>query len=298
MKEIQGISVISLTPFTESGEVDTDSLRRLTEFYLKSAVHGITILGIMGEANKLTEAERQLVTETVIQQVNGRVPVIVGCSATGTHQSVHFAKQAAKAGADAIMLAPPTNLKNLDLVLDHYRHVAKATDLPLVVQDEPTTTGVILPPPFFGRVAKEIGTARYVKLEEAPTTVKISRILEESNGKFGLFGGLGGMYFYEELDRGAVGIMTGFAYPEILVEVYRLFQSGDKQAAREYFNRYLPLIRFEAQLGVGGMAIRKQIYKLRGAIQSAYVRPPAPGVDQRTLEELEELMQFLGLGRK
>lgn len=295
MKEIKGISVISLTPFTDSGEVDEASLRGLVDFYLKSGVHGITILGIMGEANKLTESERQLVTETVISQVNGKVPVVVGCSATGTHQSMHFAKQAQKAGADAIMVAPPTNLKNLDLVLDHYRHVARVTDLPLVVQDEPSTTGVILPPAFFGRVAKEIDSARYVKLEEAPTTVKISRILEESNGKFGLFGGLGGMYFYEELDRGAVGIMTGFAYPEILVEVFRLFQAGDKHAAREYFNRYLPLIRFEAQLGVGGVAIRKQIYKVRGAIQSSFVRPPAPGVDSRTMEELQELMRFLDL---
>lgn len=298
MKELQGISVISLTPFTDAGEVDETSLGSLVDFYLQSGVHGITILGIMGEANKLTEAERQLVTETVISRVNGRVPVTVGVSATGTHQSIHFAKQAQRAGADAIMLAPPTNLKNLDLVLDHYRHVATAADIPMVVQDEPATTGVVLPPAFFGRVAKEVGTARYVKLEEAPTTVKISRILEASDGKFGMFGGLGGMYFYEELDRGAVGIMTGFAYPEILVEVFRRFTSGNKTEAREYFNQYLPLIRFEAQLGVGGVAIRKQIYKVRGAIQSAFVRPPAAGVDARTMEELTELMQFLGLGEK
>jgi 4-hydroxy-tetrahydrodipicolinate synthase len=297
MKELKGISVISLTPFDEAGEVDVPSLQSLSEFYLQSGVHGMTILGIMGEANKLTEAERQTVIETVIGQVKGRVPVVVGCSATGTHQSVHFARLAAQAGADAIMLAPPTNLKNLDLVFEHYMHVAKATDLPLVVQDEPSTTGVMLPPAFFGRVAREIDTAKYVKLEEAPTTVKITRILEESGGKFGLFGGLGGMYFYEELDRGAIGIMTGFAYPDILVEVYRLFQAGQKQAAREYFNRYLPLIRFEAQLGVGGVAIRKQIYKMRGVIQSAYVRPPAARVDSRTFEELNELIGFLGLNR-
>jgi 4-hydroxy-tetrahydrodipicolinate synthase len=295
MKKLEGISVISLTPFSDEGDVDVESLSSLVDFYMASGVQGVTVLGIMGEANKLIEQERQLVIETVVGRVQGRVPVTVGCSATGTHQSIHYAREAARAGADAVMVAPPTNLKNLDMVLDHYKHVATATDLPLVVQDEPASTGVILPPAFFGRVVKEIDTVQYVKLEEAPTTIKISRILEATEGKLGLFGGLGGMYFFEELDRGAIGIMTGFAYPEILVEVYRQFTAGNRQAAREHFYQYLPLVRFEAQLGINGVAIRKLIYQMRGAIKSAFVRPPAPSVDERTFEELKDLVGFLGL---
>jgi 4-hydroxy-tetrahydrodipicolinate synthase len=106
---------------------------------------------------------------------------------------------------------------------------------------------------------------------------------------------LGGMYFYEELVRGASGIMTGFAYPHVLVETYRLFVDGERREAQEYFFRYLPLIRFEAQLGVGGVGIRKEILKLRGAITSSHVRFPAPSLDEGTLQELEDLVEVLGL---
>ncbi|MHB1682555.1 MAG: dihydrodipicolinate synthase family protein [Bacilli bacterium] len=295
MKEIKGISVISLTPFSNNGLVDVPSLRNLLEFYLSAGVHGVTLLGIMGESNKITESERDEVIQAAVDQVAGRVPVTVGCSATGTHQSVHFVKSAERAGADAVMVAPPNNVKNLDLVLDHYKTVSAATSLPLVVQDEPTTTGVVLPPQFFARVVSSVPTAKYVKLEETPTIMKISKIIEETDGQLTLFGGLGGMYFYEELERGANGIMTGFAYPEILVKVYELYISGNREQARSYFYRYLPLIRFEAQLGVTGVAIRKETFKMRGIIESSFVRPPAPGVDQRTLGELSDLVNFLGL---
>src|SRR5918994_888221 len=101
--------------------------------------------------------------------------------------------------------------------------------------------------------------------------------------------------FYVELRRGAAGIMTGFAYPHVLVETYRRFAAGEEREAQEYFFRYLPLIRFEAQLGVGGVGIRKEILKLRGAISSSHVRFPAPTLDDRTLGELEDLVEVLGL---
>jgi 4-hydroxy-tetrahydrodipicolinate synthase len=144
----------------------------------------------------------------------------------------------------------------------------------------------------------EVENCRYVKLEEAPTTIKISALvgrIEDPNKRAGIFGGLGGMYFYEELARGATGIMTGFAYQEILAKIYGLFEAGERDGSREYFFRYLPLIRFEAQLGVGGVGIRKEVYKMRGVIPSSHVRSPAPPLDTRTLHELEDLVGFLGL---
>ncbi len=159
-------------------------------------------------------------------------------------------------------------------------------------------TGVTMPAPFVARVVNEVENCRYVKLEEAPTTIKISSLLdkvEDGEKKRGIFGGLGGMYFYEELRRGAVGIMTGFAYSEVLVRVYKLFADGKEDDARDYFYRYLPLIRFEAQLGVGGVGIRKEVFKLRGAVSSSHVRFPAPALDAETLKELRELVSLLGL---
>jgi 4-hydroxy-tetrahydrodipicolinate synthase len=165
----------------------------------------------------------------------------------------------------------------------------------VVVQDEPVNTGVLMPAPFIARLVDGIEGCRYVKLEEAPTTIKISSLLRNAGTEVGIFGGLGGMYFYEELMRGAVGIMTGFAYPHVLVETYRLCTEGKKREAQEYFFRYLPLIRFEAQLGVGGVGIRKEILKLRGVISSSHVRFPAPALDEETLRELEDLVEALGL---
>jgi 4-hydroxy-tetrahydrodipicolinate synthase len=249
----------------------------------------------MGEAHKLSDAERQAVTERYVSAIGGRVPVVVGCSAVATKIVVERARAAEEAGAAAVMVAPPNNQRNLDLVFEHYRRVAEAVSVPVVVQDEPVNTGVVMPAPFIARLVDEIEGCRHVKLEEAPTTIKISALLKNAKTGVGVFGGLGGMYFYEELARGAAGIMTGFAYPHVLVETYRLFVEGEKRETQEYFFRYLPLIRFEAQLGVGGVGIRKEILKLRGVISSSHVRFPAPALDEETLRELEDLVEVLEL---
>jgi 4-hydroxy-tetrahydrodipicolinate synthase len=292
---LHGVCTIALTPFTDEGDLDEEGIGSLAGFYLNAGVHGITVLGIMGEAHKLSDAERQVVTERYISAVGGRVPVVVGCSAVATKIVVERAGAAAEAGAAAVMVAPPNNQRNLDLVFEHYRRVAEAVSVPVVVQDEPVNTGVVMPAPFIARLVDEIEGCRFVKLEEAPTTIKISALLKNAQTGVGVFGGLGGMYFYEELARGATGIMTGFAYPHVLVETYRLFVEGERRKAQEYFFRYLPLIRFEAQLGVGGVGIRKEILKLRGVISSSHVRFPAPTLDEETLRELEDLVGVLGL---
>jgi 4-hydroxy-tetrahydrodipicolinate synthase len=292
---LHGVCTIALTPFTGEGDLDEESIDSLAGFYLNSGVHGVTILGIMGEAHKLSDVERQAVTERYISAIGGRVPVVAGCSAVATRIVVERARAAEEAGAAAVMVAPPNNQRSLDLVFEHYRRVAEAISVPVVVQDEPVNTGVVMPAPFIARLVDEIEGCRHVKLEEAPTTIKISALLNYAKTEVGVFGGLGGMYFYEELARGAAGIMTGFAYPHVLVETYRRFVEGEKREAQEYFFRYLPLIRFEAQLGVGGVGIRKEILKLRGVISSSHVRFPAPALDEETLRELENLVEVLGL---
>lgn len=298
MEALHGVCTITLTPFTDDGDVDLEGIDSLTDYYLDSRVHGLTILGIMGEAHKLSDAERSAVMERYISAADSCVPVIVGCSAMATRVVIERTREAEEAGAAAVMVAPPNNVRNLDLVFEHYRRVAEAISVPVVVQDEPVNTGVVMPAAFVARVVNEIEGCRYVKLEEAPTTIKITSLIQrikDVRKRAGIFGGLGGMYFYEELARGAAGIMTGFAYQEILARTYELFAAGEKREAQEYFFRYLPLIRFEAQLGVGGVGIRKEVFKLRGVIPSSYVRFPAPALDEETLGELEELVDLLGL---
>jgi 4-hydroxy-tetrahydrodipicolinate synthase len=295
---LRGVCTIALTPFTDEGGVDFGGIDALADHYLGSGVDGLVVLGIMGEAHKLTDAERSAVVERYVAAIDGRVPVVVGCSAPATRVVTERAREAEQSGAAAVMVAPPNNVKNLDLVFGHYRGVAEGTSLPVVVQDEPVNTGVVMPAGFVAQLMNEVENCRYVKLEEAPTTIKISALvgrIEDPNKRAGIFGGLGGMYFYEELARGATGIMTGFAYQEILAKIYGLFEAGKRDGSREYFFRYLPLIRFEAQLGVGGVGIRKEVYKMRRVIPSSHVRSPAPPLDTRTLHELEDLVGFLGL---
>ncbi|HLL41452.1 MAG TPA: dihydrodipicolinate synthase family protein, partial [Rubrobacteraceae bacterium] len=228
--------------------MDLVGIDSLTDYYLGSGVHGLTILGIMGEAHKLSDAERQAVMGRYLSAAASGVPVIVGCSAMATRVAIERAREAEEAGAAAVMVAPPNNVKSLDLIFEHFRRVAEAVSVPVVVQDEPVNTGVVMPAPFIARVLNKIEGCRYVKLEEAPTTIKISSLIhriEDEEKRSGIFGGLGGMYFYEELARGATGIMTGFAYQEVLARTYELFTEGGKREAQEYFFRYLPLIRFE-----------------------------------------------------
>lgn len=292
---LNGVCTVTLTPFNENGKVDVHGIKSLTDFYINAGVHGLTVLGMMGEANKLTDEERFLVMQSYIQQADGRVPVIVGCTANGTDVAIHYAKEAEASGATAVMVAPPSRQTNLELVFEHYQRIASAINIPLVVQDEPVNTGVKCPAEFLARLINNISNCQYIKLEEAPTPIKTTGILNNVREDVRIFGGLFGMYFYEELERGASGIMTGFSYPEILVETYRLYTTGQKDEARSYFNTYLPLIRFEGQLGVGGVGIRKELFKARGLIASSTQRFPAPKVDQQTIKDIEKLVDFLGL---
>jgi 4-hydroxy-tetrahydrodipicolinate synthase len=281
------------TPFTDGGALDQQGLPRLVERALETGIVGFTVLGIAGEAHRLTDDERHRVIETVVKEVRGRVPVAVGASASGTHHAVALARMAQDSGAQALMVAPPNGVKNLDAVLAYYHAVAAATPLPIVLQDEPVTTQVTMPAPFIARVIAEIPAVQAVKLEEPPTMPKITRLRELCARRVGIFGGLGGCYFFEELSRGADGAMTGFPYPEALRAIRDEFVAGRRGTARALFYRWLPLIRFESQPGATpgtSVGIRKEILRRRGWIGSAFVRPPTPALDPETFEELTEIL--------
>jgi len=210
MIEWSGIFHVMATPFTDGGDLDSSGLPRLVESALATGLNGVTVLGIAGEAHRLTEDERRRVIETVVKETRGRVPVVAGVSASGTHLATSFTRMAQEHGADALMVAPPAGLKNLDAVAEYYRTVAAAASIPLVLQDEPVTTQVTMPADFLARLCREIPAIEAVKLEEAPTLPKITRLRELLSRRVAIFGGLGGVYFFEELSRGADGAMTGF----------------------------------------------------------------------------------------
>jgi len=297
MIEWSGVFHIMATPFTDCGDLHADGLPRLVEAALATGITGVTLLGIAGEAHRLTDEERRRVVEGVVKEVRGRVPVVVGVSASGTHLATSFTRMAQEHGADGLMVAPPNGLKNLDAVAEYYRTVADSAAVPLVVQDEPVTTQVTMPAAFMARLCGEIPRIEAVKLEEAPTLPKITRLRELLGRRVAIFGGLGGVYFFEELSRGADGAMTGFPYPEALKAIRDHFVAGRRDEARALFYRWLPLIRYESQPGSTpgtAIGIRKEILRGRGWIDSARVRPPAPALDAGTLAELGEILRAVG----
>ncbi|MHB8624805.1 MAG: dihydrodipicolinate synthase family protein [Aggregatilineales bacterium] len=294
VEQLAGVFNIMATPFDELREVDYSSLKTLVEFQLDNGVDGLTVLGVLGEAAKLTVSERHAVMETVIQVVNGRVPVIVGTSHQDLQTCIALSQTALAAGATGVMVAPPRFEQPTDAaVIAFYEQVAACVDGVFVVQDFPPVTNVILSPALLAELAAHLPKVRHLKLEDPPLMQKIGD-LRRRTGQFAIFGGLGGMFFLEELERGAVGTMTGFAFSEILVAVYRAFKAADRARAEMIFDRYLPLIRFENQ-PVINLPIRKELLRKRGAIASAFLREPFMPLDTDTLGEIDRILLRVGI---
>jgi 4-hydroxy-tetrahydrodipicolinate synthase len=290
--KLHGVCAILATPFDSQKRLDERSLRALVDFELRAGVHGITILGILGEVLRLSDAELREITRIVVDEVRGRVPVISGTGATGTDLAIMYSKEAEELKADALMIAPPRLAKpNDDALVKYYKDIANEVTIPIVIQDEPTTYAVHMSPKLIAQLS-EIEHLEYLKLEDPPTPTKVSQIRNLIGDKLGIFGGLGGLYAFEELARGAVGVMTGFAYPEILVNVYEAFSQGRRNEARSLFYQAMPLIRYEAQPTIN-VAIRKEIFKRRGIIKDSTLREPAGKLDSDNLKELDELISTL-----
>ena len=291
---ISGIYNILATPFTPELEVDYPSLRRLVEFQLARGAQGLTILGVLGEAAKLSLDERTRVMQTVLEEVDGRVPVIVGASHPDAMQRVAISRGAVTAGALGVMIAPPPMPGYTDDdIIALYVEVAAAVDAPIVVQDFPPVNNVTMTPEMLARLAEQIPAARTLKLEDPPLMDKISAIRARTD-RFAIFGGLGGMFLLEELWRGAAGTMTGFAFTEVLVAVYRAWQAGERARAEALFDSYLPLIRYENQ-PIINLSIRKELLCRRGAIATPLLRPPFTGIAPATLDELTWVLERVGI---
>ena len=266
MAAFGGVFSVLPTPFTPSGDVDPESLKRVIDLFIADGVNGFTALGVTSEVARLTDAERDRVLDTVVTHVNGRVPVVAGTTADGLRTCIDYTRRAKAAGAAAVMISPPRMPKiNSDAVAKHFAEVASAVDMPIIVQDYPPISGYAMEPALLARIARDVpAAARTIKLEDPPTPFKTSRILEATKGlDVHIFGGLGGVFLLEELMAGAAGAMTGFAFPAILVQIVALFRAGRIDEAADVFYRKVPLMRFEFQEGIG-MAIRKEVLRRRG----------------------------------
>jgi 4-hydroxy-tetrahydrodipicolinate synthase len=277
-----GVYLITVTPFTDSGALDLASTDRMVDFCLDSGVTGLTVLGIMGEATKLTAEESALFVRRVLARVAGRVPVVVGASAPGFAPMKELTDSVMALGAAGVMVAPPSTVRTDDQIVAYFEMVGETLgpQVPWVLQDHPVATGVQMSAGVILRILRNSPTCVMLKHEDCPGLAKLSAIRGASDrGELRrvsiLTGNGGGLFLPEELSRGADGAMTGFAYPEMMVGVCRAHAAGDIERAHDLFDAYLPLARYEQQPGIG-LAVRKHILAERGVIASAAIRKPGP----------------------
>ena len=286
-----GTWFIAPTPFTPDGDVDAASLRRLADAAVRWGCDGVTVLGVMGEVTTLTDAERETVQAEVAAGLAGRIPFAVGCSGVSARLVRHRIASAAAAGAAAAMVSAPPLAPDVAGLPAFYAAVGRDSPLPVLVQDEPAATGVRLPVPVLVDCLHAAGST-VVKLEDPPTPAKVTRLLAADPG-LSVFGGLGGVAALQELRRGAVGTMTGFAFPEVLRALRLAVEAGQDERAGRLFDAHLPLLAFEGQQAVG-LGIRKEVLRRRGVLASAGLRS-GPPPDEATLAELDDVLMRVGV---
>lgn len=294
----RGVFAISATPFTEDGALDLESCDGLTDFYLEQGVDGITILGMMGEAPKLTEEESVAFARRVLARAAGRLPVVVGVSSPGLDNLVRLSRTSMDLGAAGVMIAPPAGLRTETQVLGYFDSVFArlGPDVPVCYQDYPTVTNVPISVETFNALVDRHPSLVMLKHEDFPGLRKLTAVRRGAESgpqrRVSILVANAGLYYPLEMRRGADGVMTGFAYPEMLAQVYALFEAGEADAAEDLYDLYLPILRYEYQIGVG-LAVRKEILRRRGAIRCAATRAPGPALDADDHEELSTLMRRL-----
>ena len=297
-----GVFPIAPTPFLPSGEIDWASVDRLYAHYRSIGSDGLTVLGMMGEAPKLEPHESLTLVKRAVELMEG-LPVIVGVSAPGLAAMRSLAREAMEAGAAGVMIAPPNTLRTDDQIAGYYAQAIDAigTDIPFVIQDFPLLTSVIMTPGVIRRIVMAHPSCVMLKAEDWPGLEKISALrafqADGSMRPISIMVANGGLFLDFEMERGADGSNTGYAFPELLIDVVRLQKAGQRDAAHDLFDTHLPLLRYEQQPGVG-LAVRKYVLMRRGLIGYDAQRKPAAGLSAAAKAEVEYLLARLAKADK
>ena len=294
--DAHGVYVIAPTPFHPDGRVDDASIDRMTDFFVQAGVTGITVLGQLGEAPKMTHEESVAIVRRVTARV--RVPVVVGVSAPGFAAMRALTQDAMAAGASAVMIAPPNTLRTDDAIVGYYRQASEAigSDVPFVIQDYPLTFSVQMAPAVIRRIVQENPACAMLKHEDWPGLDKISQLRAwERDGSMRhlpILTGNNALFLDFEMERGADGANTGYCFPDMLVDVVRLSREGRRDDAHDLFDAHLPLIRYEQQPGPG-LAVRKYVLMRRGIIASDTLRRPGAALSAVARAEVDYLLARL-----
>ncbi|HEV7439311.1 MAG TPA: dihydrodipicolinate synthase family protein [Methylobacterium sp.] len=291
---IKGVIPIAPTPFHPDGRVDEVSLDRMADFFLGAEVDGVTIVGQLGEAPKLDHAEAVAIAKRMIGRLD--IPVLVGVSAPGFAAMRSLAREVMELGAAGVMIGPPNTLRTDDQIVAYYRNAAEAIgpDVPFVIQDYPLTFSVVMTPAVIRRIVTENPSCVMLKHEDWPGLDKITALRGfEQDGSMrhvAILTGNGGLFLDFEMERGADGANTGYAFPEMLVDVVRLSAAGNRDAAHDLFDAHLPYLRYEQQQGPLGLAVRKYVFQKRGIFASDAQRKPAASLSAQAKGEVDYLL--------
>jgi 4-hydroxy-tetrahydrodipicolinate synthase len=293
--DFEGVFPILATPFDDDENLDLESFARLVRFTSKLGVEGVTILGVLGEANRLMDAERETLIRTAVAAA-GSTPVIVGTSHSGTRAARELSQMAGQLGARAVMVTPHAEaVPNDERIVEYYRTIAEGIKIPIVLQDHPASTQVHMSVALLLRIIREVPGIASIKEEAVPTAAKIRALTTGMRErKVPVLTGLGALYGLFDLEAGSSGFNTGFAFPEALTGMVKSARAGNWSKVREIYTRFLPLIVFEQQPGV---AVRKEILRLRGAIGSGMVRHPGAALQPATADQLRKLLDTLFPGQ-
>ena len=284
-----GVIPILATPFNDDESLDLASWQRMIEFMLSLGVDGITILGVLGESNRLSDHEREALIKSAVLTVNQRLPVIVGTSHAGSTAAAYLSRMAEDLGADAIMVAPAKEpVPGDERIVEYYRRVASGTKLPIVLQDHPASTEVHMSVPLILRIVKEVASVVCIKAEAVPTPPKVRALRAELSRPVAILSGLGALYAPFDLEAGSDGFNTGFAFPEVLMALVKAAGAKDFDRVHALYARFASLIVFEQQ---PGLAIRKEILRLRDLIGCNRVRHPGATISPPIAANLAALIQ-------
>ena len=289
-----GVHFMMPTVFNDEDSIDIKSMYSVCKFAKNSGCKGLVLLGVMGEAHRLSELERNFLIEE-ISQLSKELGLIltIGASAESGYLATSYAATASESGAEQVMVAPPIMKKpNENVLFRYYEDINNSIEknTRIVIQDLPEQSGVHMSPQFMVDLHKNLDKVNSIKLEDPPTPSKISKIDKLRSKDLKIFGGLGGLFFLEELNRGASGTMTGFAFTEILVEIYDLFSKDKITEAKDVFYKWLPLIRYENTAGIS-LSIRKEILRKRKITSYSNVRYPSPAMDEDDKKELDFILR-------
>lgn len=286
-----GLFPVAPTPFTETGEIDTDGQRRVLDCMIDQKVDGICVLANYSEQFLLSDDERKQLTELCLEHVAGRVPVMVTCSHFSTGIASERARHAADCGASLIMLMPPYHGAGIKLdeasILEHFAGVADAARLPIMIQDAPLS-GVSLSVEFLVSLARSLPLVRYFKIEVPGTAGKLRDLIERGGDAIeGPFDGEEAITLMADLDAGATGVMSSALLPDLIGPVIQHHRDGNRQDAMKAYERILPLINYENRQC--GLRAAKTVMAEGKVIKSDHVRHPLKPLHPATRDGLLEL---------